>query len=131
MADSADINTTLTEKYAKMMALYESGDIKSYSEHFSEDCRLLFPGKEVQNGRKAIYDILQSMKTSGIAKVAITQKEAAGFGDLAYSCGTISTLKDDGSLINAGKFLAILKKINGNYYIHIDCGNSNRDSRKP
>ncbi|XP_070565370.1 uncharacterized protein [Ptychodera flava] len=116
-----------------MMDLYESGDIKSYSEHFSEDCRLLLPGKEVQNGRKAIYDILQSMKTSGTAKMAITQKEAAGFGDLAYSCGTYSTLKEDGSLIDTEKFLVILKKINGNYYLHIDCNNSNGDgdSEKP
>ncbi|XP_070562425.1 uncharacterized protein [Ptychodera flava] len=130
MADSADIRTVLNDKYAKMTALYESGDVKPYSELFTEDCRLLFPGKEEQNGRKVIDNILQSMKTSGVAKMAITQEEAAGFGDLAYSCGTFSTFKDDGSLIKAEKFLVFLKKIDGNYYIHIDCGNGNGDGKK-
>ncbi|XP_070562435.1 uncharacterized protein [Ptychodera flava] len=131
MVDSADVLSVLAEKFAKMTALYESGDIKSFIEHYTEDCRFLLPGKEVQNGRKVVEDILQSMKTSGITKMAITQEEAAGFGDLAYSCGTFSSFKDDGSLIDSDKFLLILKKKDGNFYIHIDCGNSTGDGKKP
>ncbi|XP_070565132.1 uncharacterized protein [Ptychodera flava] len=130
MADSGDIRTVLNDKYAKMMTLYESGDMKSFSEHYTEDCKLLLPGKAEQNGRKVLEDILRSMVTSGIAKIAITQEEAVGFGDLAYSCGIVTHFKDDGSLIDTEKFLAILKKINGNYYLYIDCGNSNGDGKK-
>ncbi|XP_070565023.1 uncharacterized protein [Ptychodera flava] len=130
MDDSADIRTVLTETYAKLMALYESGDFKSYSEHFTEDCRLLMHSKEKQTGRKAVEDTLQTLKTAGAAKLSVTIEEAVGFGDLAYSYGIFSVFNEDRSLIRTGKFLLIWKKINGVYYIHVDCNNLNGDGAK-
>ncbi|XP_070563122.1 uncharacterized protein [Ptychodera flava] len=121
----SDIKAILDAKIATISDLYNAGDFTACSELFTEDFALLAPGKGIQEGRDVIPEALKSMKAAGGVKLVSKLQEVNGFGDLAYGWGIYSLFKEDGSLVTSGKYLHIWKKINGDYYLHRDCSNTN------
>ncbi|XP_070576287.1 uncharacterized protein [Ptychodera flava] len=123
MADS-EVAAAIDSVNEKMMKFYNEGDMKSVSELYTEDCKFMPPGKEILRGRKAVEEVLQNMKDSGAAKAFFKSMESTSFGDYAYDWCTYTLFKEDGTVLDKGKGLAIWKKVDGDYYYHVDLINS-------
>ncbi|XP_070575559.1 uncharacterized protein [Ptychodera flava] len=109
-------------KFAKF---YESSDMKSLSELYTEDCKMMAPGMESTIGRKAVEELFAGMKTNGIAKLDVKTEEFVVNGEYAYEVANFKQLKEDGTCIGTGKYLTVLKKVDGLYYYHADIFNLN------
>ncbi|XP_077984437.1 uncharacterized protein LOC144439062 [Glandiceps talaboti] len=127
MANS-DITTVINERTSTIMELYTSGDMKALAQQYTEDCKLMVPGKEIQIGRQAIEDVHIKMKAMGIAKMTLKSQECGGTGDgdTAYDQGSYETIKEDGTVADVGKYLVIWKKVDGVYLLKIDMFSSNK-----
>ncbi|XP_070576285.1 uncharacterized protein [Ptychodera flava] len=127
MADS-ELAAVIDGVNDKLMKFYDEGDMKSISELYTEDCKFLPPGKEILRGRKAVEEAMQDMKDSGAAKLYFKSMESTSFGDYAYDWCTYTLFKEDGTVHDKGKGLAVWKKVDGKYYYHVDTFNSSIQS---
>ncbi|XP_070553196.1 uncharacterized protein [Ptychodera flava] len=122
MASGKSIIEDITSKLSKY---YQSGDMKSISEFYTEDCRIMAPGMETQGGRKAVEETMGALRAKGIANFDIKNEEIVVDGDYGYDVGRYKMLAEDGSTIGTGKSVIILKKVNGVFQIHVDIFNDN------
>lgn len=89
----------------------------------SDGCRLP-PNQEAVHGSDAILAQLKAGKNRGLAKVKIVVTTAETSGDLGYGAGTYEITGADGSHIDHGKWMNVVKKMNGTWKTQCDIFNS-------
>ncbi|XP_002737421.1 uncharacterized protein LOC100368337 [Saccoglossus kowalevskii] len=112
---------------ARYIELYKVGDMKTLAtELYHEDCKLMMSGFEPIVGQKGVVERLDAMQRTGASELKLTSEEIDGIEtDTAYCRGSYVFYKDDGSEMTVGKYLLILKKVDGKYRIYLDIDNSN------
>ena len=89
----------------------------------SDGCRMP-PNQEAVHGSGAILAQLTAGKNRGLAKVKIVVTTAETSGDLGYGTGTYEITGADGSHIDHGKWMNVVKKMNGTWKTQCDIFNS-------
>ncbi|XP_077979085.1 uncharacterized protein LOC144434499 [Glandiceps talaboti] len=129
MSDAA-LKTALEEWLKKFEQYFVAGDTKTLAETlFTAESTMLAPGFEVQHGRPGVAGVLSEMKNAGVHNMQFTIHDfgSSTGGDMVYQRTAYTMVKEDGSTIEVGKYLAILKKIDGAYFYHSVC--FNKDSK--
>ncbi|XP_002737422.1 uncharacterized protein LOC100368484 [Saccoglossus kowalevskii] len=124
---NANIKSALGEQMKKFTEYYDSGDFENLKELFTEDCKMMAPGKEVQYGREDTIAVLQGMKSDGVETMTFEFEEVGNISgdEFVFDRSKYTMFKSDGSVIVVGKYLAIWKKVADKYCLYTPCFNMN------
>ena len=108
------------------MAAYNGGDAAGVAALYTEDGQLLPPNADFMIGRKAIQAFWQGAMDAGIASAKIEILEVEGHGDTAIEVSTFSLHAQDGTELDAGKFIVVWKRVEEEWKLHRDIFNSSK-----
>ena len=97
-------------------------DVPEALQYWAEDAILHPAGSPLIKGKEAIRELYEQYFESGLLREfsgVSSHLEMASSGDLAYEHGfnRMVFARDDDDLLNVGKYLAVWKKINGEWLV--------------
>jgi uncharacterized protein (TIGR02246 family) len=110
----------------KFMATFNRGDAAGIAALYTEQGQLLPPNADFMIGQQAIQAFWQGAMDMGIATAKIEIREVEGHGDTAIEVSTYSLHAQDGTELDAGKFIVIWKREKGEWKLHRDIFNSSK-----
>ncbi|XP_070575050.1 uncharacterized protein [Ptychodera flava] len=119
MADSS-LQTAAEKDEGMFIKFYQDGDMDSIAQLYTENCRLMAPGTDVKLGRKAVAQLMRTVKAKGVARVDVKTEEVSLVGEYGYRMGKYSIVMEDGTIHDTGSSMMVLKKEDGVYKIHSD-----------
>ena len=123
-----DIRAEVEAFNEKWAAALNRGDAAGVAALNTEDAHSLPPNSEAVSGREAIQSLVQGLFDAGLKDVVLEIVEVAVSGNLAYEIGkyTATVESEEGEAITeTGKFVVILKYVDGSWKIHVDIWNTN------
>jgi uncharacterized protein (TIGR02246 family) len=108
------------------VATFGRGDAAGLAALYTEDGQLLPPNADFMIGREAIQAFWQGAMDAGIASAGIEICEVEGHGDTAIEVSTYTLHAQDGTELDAGKFIVIWKRVGGEWKLHRDIFNSSK-----
>ncbi len=109
--------------------LYNSGDADGVAALYAEDGVLMPPGTPAFVGRAAIRDFIASFmentKAAGLAFGGDEVADGAVEGDMGWISGGASVIDSSGTTVDTIKYLAVLRRTNGQWQLIQDIWNSN------
>jgi len=125
-AQKSDELVASADAWAKSL---NAGDLDALVGMYTEDCRLLPPNAEGQQGLEAVRAAFSEMVDAGMKGELVTT-EAIVAGDVGYRIGTFS-LTVDGAEVDRGKFIETWKNDGGTWKIANDIWNSDLPAAPP
>lgn len=107
------------------MAAFGRQDAARVANCYTADAQLLPPQAAFVEGTEAIQQFWQSGIDSGAKEFALTTVEVRGWDDEAYEVGTYTMSGGGGETLDAGKYIVIWKRVDGQWKLHRDIWNSN------
>jgi uncharacterized protein (TIGR02246 family) len=107
-------------------AAYNSGDAARVAALYTEEGQLLPPNADFMVGREAIQAFWQGAMDAGIASAKIEILEVEGHDDTAIEVSKYALCAQDGTELDAGKFIVIWKRVEGGWKLHRDIFNSSK-----
>lgn len=103
---------------------------------YETDAVVLPSGAAIINGRDGVRTLYQEYFGSGMLKSfesTVTQLEVTSSGDVAYEYGSNRFILagPEGDLLDVGKYLAIWKKVDGEWYVSVLAFNSDAAAPTP
>jgi ketosteroid isomerase-like protein len=93
---------------------------------YTEEGQLLPPNADFMIGREAIQAFWQGVMDAGIASIKIELLEVDDHGDTAIEVSKYALHAQDGTELDAGKFIVIWKRVEGEWKLHRDIFNSSK-----
>ena len=103
---------------------YNAGNLAAVQALYASDGCRMPPNQESVCGSEAILAQLKAGKDRGLAQVKIVVTAAETSGDLGYGTGTYVITAADGSHLDHGKWMNVVKKMNGTWKTQSDIFNS-------
>jgi len=110
---------------------YAAHDAAGVAALYTEDAQLLPPNMEIISGRAAIQEFVAQSNPPGSAQLEMATTETLVIGDYAHRQGSFAISGRDGAAPATGKFIELLKKVDGNWLIHRDIWNWNASAPNP
>ena len=108
--------------------LYNSGDADGVAALYAEDGVIFAPGAPAVVGRAAIRDFIASFmedtKAAGLAFRGDEVTDGAVEGDMGWISGSFSVIDSSGTTVDTDKYLAVLRRTNGQWQLIRDIWNS-------
>jgi uncharacterized protein (TIGR02246 family) len=123
-AQTAGVKATIDASNKKFAAALEAGDAKTIATLFTEDAMVMPPYSEAVRGRQAIEGLFQALAAAGIKQAVLTTQEVEAHGDSATEIGTFSIKDATGKEVDRGKYVAVWKRVKGQWQMHRDIWNS-------
>ena len=115
----------------KWFELYNKQDADGVASLYADDAVIMAPGASAAAGKEAIRTFLAG-DIAGAKKAGVSDTgEISGSGisgDMAWVTGTFSIKDAAGKQVDAGKFVSVYKRTNGEWKIIRDIGNSDNPS---
>ena len=114
-----------SEQYAEA---FNRGDAAAFAALFTEGAKLLPPNSPMIVGREGIQAFYQGGFDAGVVDARITMTVLNVLGDEAYQIGTYTNriLPEEGeAIVDSGKYVTILKRVNGSWKINVGIFNTN------
>ncbi len=95
---------------------FNQGDAAAMAAHFTEEAKYLPPNSPMIVGREGIQAFYQASFDAGVGNFQLTMIDLHVYGDMAHDIGkyTLTIQPEEGEAINdSGKYLVILKRVNG------------------
>ena len=96
---------------------------------YTEDGMSMQPNTNPYVGHEAISEAHAALFATGVGVIRLTTDELQVFGDTAHEVGRFVTETADGDHVDHGKYVAIWKRIDGEWKLHRDIFNSNMAAR--
>ena len=107
---------------------YNAGDADGVAALYAEDGVVLAPGAPAVVGRAAIRDFIASdianSKAAGLALNGNEVTDVGVAGDMAWMTGSFSVTDASGATVDKGKYVTILRRVDGKWPIIRDTWNS-------
>ncbi|MFZ2506962.1 MAG: nuclear transport factor 2 family protein [Steroidobacteraceae bacterium] len=104
---------------------YAAHDAAGVAALYTADAQLLPPDMEIISGRAAIQEFVARTNPPGSAPLEMATTETLVFGDFAHRQGSFAIKGPDGAAPETGKFIELLKKVDGRWLIYRDIWNWN------
>jgi ketosteroid isomerase-like protein len=91
---------------------------------YTANGQALPPQSDVATGRPAIAGVWQAGIDAGIAGVSLETVEIEHHGNTAHEIGTFELRREDGTVLDRGKYVVIWKKEGDSWKLHRDIWNS-------
>jgi uncharacterized protein (TIGR02246 family) len=126
MKDLAMTHTTeaIAAANAKFVEAYGHGDAAGVAACYAEDGAVLPPNAEIMRGRAAIAAFWQIPMNMGVKAVTLRSIEVEDRGDTAIEVGQYTLSGAAGQLLDAGKYVVIWKREQGEWQLFRDIWNS-------
>ena len=121
-ADFATVNETF-------VAAVNRGDAAKMADVYTEKASLLPPNSDFVSGRSLIRGFWQGVLNMGIKGANLKTVELEEHGDSAYEVGKYALLDAKGQTLDAGKYVVIWKREQGQWKWHRDIWNSSMPPR--
>ena len=86
--------------------------------------QILPPNSDFVTGKQAIQAFWQGAMDMGIKSVKIELVEVEGHGDTAIEVGKYTLSGEAGQVLDTGKYIVILKQVDGQWKLHREIFNS-------
>ncbi|MBN1138045.1 MAG: SgcJ/EcaC family oxidoreductase [Anaerolineae bacterium] len=126
MSKSQDVREAIAAANETFMATFRAGDAAGLAALYTASGQLLPPNAGFMVGREAIQAFWQGAMDMGIATAKIETREVEGHGDTAIEVSTYTLHAQDGTELDAGKFIVIWKRVEGEWKLHRDIFNSSK-----
>ena len=101
------------------------GDAAGVASAYTENGKLLPANGHVVSGRKSIMQFWQDAIDSGLKAIKLTSVEVEAHGDTAYEVGKYTVPGEGGKVYDAGDYIVIWKRVNGQWRLHRDIWTTN------
>ena len=133
--DTAAEEAKMKADIQKWMDGMNGGSATGVANLYADDAVLMPPNAPVATGRAAIGEFLvkesAGMKAGGVS-LKSTAVTGIGFsGDMAWMSGTYAATDATGTVVDAGKYLSVHKKTNGEWLYIRDTWNSDNPPPPP
>jgi uncharacterized protein (TIGR02246 family) len=130
-AQTAAVKAAIDASNKKFGAAIAAGDTKALGTIYTDDAMVMPPNSEAVKGRQAIEGLFGMLVTSGIKGAVLTAQEVEAHGESATELGSYSIKDATGKEIDRGKYVAIWKRVKGEWKMHRDIWNSNLPAAAP
>ncbi|AXF01878.1 DUF4440 domain-containing protein [Paraburkholderia hospita] len=101
------------------------GDAAGIASTYTESAKLLPANDHVVSGRNAITQYWQAAIDSGLRAIKLTSVEVEAHGSTAYEVGKYTVPGAGGKVYDAGDYVVIWKRANGQWKQHRDIWTTN------
>ncbi|XP_078694196.1 uncharacterized protein LOC144923494 [Branchiostoma floridae x Branchiostoma belcheri] len=123
----ADLKAVIEAQNKKFMAFYKANDMKGLASLYTEDCKLMPTGSDTMHGRDGPEKAFSGAWAGGVKAVELKVEEVGPMGsDVIYERSTYTMKTEDGTVADEGKYIVIWKKVDGEWFMHIDIFNSSK-----
>ena len=113
--------SSICEQFTK---LYNSGDAEGLASLYSEDAKILSPNMDFVEGKNAIQNFWQGALEMGVKSFKSEIIETESSGNLGYLVGKYILYGSENQEVDRGKYISVLKNIDGKWKVHRDIYNS-------
>ena len=124
LSSSDEIRETFSSICQKFENSFNQKDAEGLALLYLEDAKILPPNMDAVEGKNAIQIFWQGALEMGIKSYKGEIMEADSSGNLGYFVGKYILYGDGNQEIDKGKYISILKSIDGQWKIHRDIYNS-------
>jgi len=110
---------------------YAANDAAGVAALYTEDAQLLPPDMEIVSGRAAIQEFVAKTNPPGGPAFEIATVETLVFGNYAHRQGSFKVKGPNGEALEAGKFIELWKKVDGQWLIYRDMWSANAPPAAP
>jgi uncharacterized protein (TIGR02246 family) len=121
-----DIREAISTAVDKFVAAFNSGDAAAVAASYTEQGQLLPPNAGFMIGQEAIQAFWQGAMDMGIASAQLEIREVEQHDDTAIEIGTFTLHAQDGTELDAGKYIVIWRRVDGKWKLHRDIFNSSK-----
>ena len=118
----------IVEAHQNLVDVFATQNADAMAALYTQDAQLMPPNGDFITGNAAVGAFWASMFTAGFDGLTIETLEVYGSGNNAAEVG-LWALSMNGEQVDNGKFIVIWKKIQGKWYVHRDCFNSNNPAQ--
>ena len=122
-AGGTDLRAQIGKVDQAWQTAYNAGDAAALTALYTQDAKVMAPGREPASGRAAIQALFTADLAKG-AKNTLTLGDITGFGDFALETGGWVAKAADGKHLDHGTFMTLYKKADGGWKIYRDTWNS-------
>lgn len=126
MTVATELRPHIESANRRFMAAFKQGDVAAIAALYTETGLLLPPNSDFVSGREAIRAFWGNVRSLGIADARLETIEIEEHGDTAIEMGRFSLFAEDGSELDAGKYIVIWKTEDGGVKLHRDIWTSSR-----
>ena len=103
---------------------FDQGDAEGLASLYSEEAKVLPPNMDIIEGKDPIRAYWQGALDMGVKSFKGDVIETASTGDLGYLVGKYTLYDKDNQEVDQGKWISVLKNIDGNWKVHRDIFNT-------
>ena len=126
--DVSNETNVVRQKYQEN---YNKGDAKAVSQLFTKDGKEYPPFMDMVQGQEAIQKVIKNGIDQGGVKVELETVSSQGYRNIAISDGKYKLYNTEDNLIDQGKYLTVLKKINNQWFIYYNIWNTSMPMTQP
>ena len=103
---------------------FNQGDAEGLASLYSEDAKILPPNMDIVEGKNAVQSYWQGALDMGIKSFKGELIDADSSGNLGYFVGKYKLYDNDNQEVDQGKWISVLKNIDGKWKVHRDIFNT-------
>jgi len=116
----------VTEVYKKFMSAAKSGDVDALTGLYTDDAQIFPPDNDAVSGKDAIRELAKAVRGMGIHEIEVKPERFEEHGTIAIvTCKNVMK-GSDGSVLDTGKFVDVLKNEDGQWKLNKDIWNGNK-----
>jgi uncharacterized protein (TIGR02246 family) len=125
-AQREDVRAAVEAGNKKFLAALSRADAAGLSGLYTTNAQVFPTHSDIVRGKQAIEQFWKGVIDSGVKGAVLKTLEVERRGDTAYEVGTYSMTGEGGKVVDAGKYVVIWKRQEGQWKLHRDIWNTNR-----
>jgi uncharacterized protein (TIGR02246 family) len=120
-----DVRASIEANNKQWVAALNRADAAGIAALYTSNAQLLPANGNVVTGKQAIEKYWQGAIDSGFKALTLTSVETDACGDTAYEVGKYTVPGEGGKVLDAGDYIVIWKRENGQWRLHRDIWTTN------
>lgn len=122
--NNAEIFDAIVAANKQFMDTFSKGDDAGMGALYTENAQLLPSNSDFVNGTAEVQAFWKAVFGAGVKKAKLETIEVEGMGNTAYEMGKYTLYGEGDQAVDAGKYVVIWKKVNGQWKLHRDIWNT-------
>jgi uncharacterized protein (TIGR02246 family) len=120
-----DVRASIEASNKRFEKAVSRGDAAGIASLYTETAKIFPANGKVVSGQKAIREYWKGAIDSGFKRITLTTVELEAHGDTAYEIGKYTVPGEGGKIYDAGDYVVIWKRANGQWKLYRDIWTTN------